>query len=125
MVADYLKRRGSPSHVVRSGLGGLVRSWERTVEDLQRGSGWEMDEWLNDLDVRTLIHEVSQALPGELALGLMRRLSMADLRFEAGTLEAAGCVWGEENAHENHWTRGVHWWLWRLPRGADSVDPRD
>lgn len=123
LVAEFLKKRGAPSHVVKGGLAGLVRSWERTVEDLQRGFDWEVDEWLNDLDVRTMIHEISRALPSELPLGLIRRLSVADLQFLGATMALEGCVWGDENARENEWRRDVYWWLWRLPPGPESSEP--
>ena len=125
MVADYLRKRGAPEHIVKSGLGGLVRSWERTVDEIETGYKWGLEEWLNDLDVRTLVFEIVTTLPGEVVLGLMRRLNLADWRFMEATVKTQECVWGEENAKENHWSRNTHWWLYRMPPGADIVDPRD
>ena len=125
LVAEYLKNRGAAEHVVKSGLGGLVRSWERTVDEIDTGYKWGHEEWLNDLDVRTLVFEVITHLPGEVVLGLMRRLNLADWRLMESTVRTHECVWGEDNARDHGWTRATHWWLYRMPPGADVVDPRD
>jgi len=126
MVAEYLRTRGAAEHVVKSGLVGLIRSWERVVDEVESGSyQWGMEDRLNDIDIRTLVHEVVQALPGEVVLGLMRRLNLADWRFKEATLSAGGCVWGDDNARDHGWTRNTHWWLYRVPPTAEGLDPRD
>ena len=86
----------------------LIERWERIAAGpVALGD----DDWLNDLDVRQLLHD----------LGLRERapyrdrLRAADARFRAATLPVRTCLWGEENAHRHGWTRRRNWWYYRIP----------
>lgn len=94
----------------------LIEQWAEFAADLQRnGYGFDLDNWLNDVDVRELILE---ALPmfdreelGELAL----RLDAADQTFLDGTREFKRCVWGSRTARKEKWTAQKNWWYFRTP----------
>jgi hypothetical protein len=88
----------------------LLALWARTVEEVERGYPLTYDDYLNDLDVR---HALSAQEPSAELIAL-------DARFLAESYPSGACVWGEENAAAEAWDREVHWYYWRLPKGAGA-----
>ena len=94
----------------------LIDQWSSFATDLARKNyTFDLDNWLNDVDVRELILE---ALPmydaddlGDLAL----RLEQADSIFKAATRPFRGCVWGKGTARKERWTAEKNWWYFRAP----------
>jgi len=94
----------------------LIDQWAGFVRDLERQDyTFDLDNWLNDVDVRELILE---ALPmygtddlGDLAL----RLEQADSIFKAATRPFRACVWGKGTARKERWTAEKNWWYFRTP----------
>lgn len=93
----------------------LIEQWSAFATSLERGYTFDLDNWLNDVDVRELILE---ALPmygaddlGDLAL----RLEQADSIFKAATRPFRACVWGKGTARKERWTAEKNWWYFRTP----------
>lgn len=53
-----LRDRGAAPHVVRDGAAGLIESWRSFVGQVERGYALGLEDYRNDLDVRTLIEVV-------------------------------------------------------------------
>ncbi len=86
----------------------LIERWERTAA---RPEPLGHDDWLNDLDVRQLIHDLDRPARGP----YRERLRLADVRFRAGTRPVRECLWGPANAAKHGWTRRRNWWYYRVP----------
>ena len=94
----------------------LIDQWAEFTGDLERKDySFDLDNWLNDVDVRELILE---ALPmfsreelGEHAL----KLDQADKDFMSGTRDLKKCVWGKGTARKEKWTPQKNWWYFRKP----------
>lgn len=99
----------------------LVEQWAAFAADLQRdGYGLDLDNWLNDVDVRELILEALPIYgPGELG-PLAERLDKADRLFRAATRAVARCVWGRRTAHKEKWTAERNWWYFRTPLRSNT-----
>jgi hypothetical protein len=113
-VRAFLRARGSPDHVVRGGLEGLVAEWERVAVALEHGYPLDtLDDYLNDMDLRALIEEVLASLAQPPALA--SRINAADARARAQLVQADGCLWGEGLAARNDWDYEDDWWYFMRP----------
>ena len=92
----------------------LVARWERIA---RAPVALDDDDWLNDVDVRELLHGLD---PAEL-IPYRERLRLADARFRAATRAVPECVWGADNAAAHGWTPHRNWWYWRVPAGSDQA----
>lgn len=54
-VRSRLRERGAPEHIVREGGEGLIRRWRDFVGQVEKGYPLGLDDYRNDLDMRTLI----------------------------------------------------------------------
>jgi hypothetical protein len=99
----------------------LIEQWTEFAADLSRnGYGLDLDNWLNDVDVRELILE---ALPmfGLEELGeLAAKLDAADQAFLGSTREFRRCVWGSRTARKEKWTPKKNWWYFRTPNRSNT-----
>jgi len=96
-VRRKLLERGAPQHIVREGGEGLVRRWRGFVEQVEKGYPLGLDDYRNDLDIRTLI--AFTGLDGE--------VWAEDGRLRALLAEAAAgrSVWDSDVAGA-FWVRG-------------------
>ncbi len=93
----------------------LIERWERIAANpVALGS----DDWLNDLDVRQLLHDLERRARAP----YRDRLRAADARFRAATLPVRACLWGEANAERHGWTRRRNWWYYRIPAAGIPDD---
>lgn len=113
-IRSYLLARGCSDAVVRGGIPYLVARWSEIAACVERGYTGDLDDYLNDMDVRQILVDVrrDQAMaafePGnEFA---------ADQRIQRQLVPAAGCLWGESVAERNRWTPEANWWYFRHPR---------
>jgi hypothetical protein len=113
-VRDFLKRRGSPGHVVREGLKGLVERWERTVDDVANGYSLGLDDYLNDMDGRQLIEEVLAVAVNHGSL--LKRIMNADHRMRDLVTPSRHCLWGEHAALQHGWSPEKNWWFFSQPK---------
>ena len=94
----------------------LIEQWAEFAGDLQRnGYGFDLDNWLNDVDVRELILEALPMFSREELDELALKLDAADQSFLEGTRVFKHCVWGTRTAHKEKWTAKKNWWYFRTP----------
>lgn len=117
-IRDFLRRRGSPENVVTGGLDGLLDQWGRVVEQVEDGYPFTLDDYLNDLDGRQLIHEVMGSVSGAATRARGQRLEELDRRMRAGSTPRRVCLWGDKLAKRSGWSRDVEWWYWAEPNDA-------
>ncbi len=115
-VRDLLRARGCGDRAVEGGLDGLLEAWGRVADELERGVTLGLDDYLNDLDVRELIHAALRITPEKERAKAMKRLAALDARVRAATQPAGRCLWGERVARSNGWTAETHWWYFVRPR---------
>jgi hypothetical protein len=74
------------------------------------------DEWLNDLDVRQILHGLVEAVR-EAGAALPEGAAI-DARFAGAAIETDECPWGPKIAESRGWTRHGNWWYSRglVPR---------
>jgi len=117
-VADFLRDRGCPDHVVEGGLRGLVDTWEDVVESVGRGYPLGLDDYLNDLDGRELLEgALAVASKGE-KMKYVERILRADRRMKALVKPAGRCLWGDDTAKREGWTPQKNWWYFSRPIDA-------
>jgi hypothetical protein len=120
-VRTFLAERGLAEEILADGVEGLVARWEQAAREAERERyPFGIEDWLNELDGRQLLHELVRAVPQALDVGLDARLADADLRLRAATELAPACVWGDALAARQQWSAGREWWYWRRPRVVDS-----
>ncbi|OJU34186.1 MAG: hypothetical protein BGN99_22805 [Alphaproteobacteria bacterium 65-37] len=99
----------------------LIDQWVAFTADLDgKGYSFDLDNWLNDVDVRELILEAlpmfSREEMGEHAL----KLDKADETFLTATRDFKRCVWGHGTARKERWTPEKNWWYFRTPRRSNA-----
>ncbi len=115
-VREWLEARGCPEHLVKGGLAGLVAGWERTVGSVVRGYGLGMEDYLNDMDGRQLLHEAMAVASASVRGRYLQRVRAADRRIKARLLPPGKCLWGAREARARGWTAEINWWYFQLPR---------
>jgi hypothetical protein len=110
--------------VCEHGFPYLLESWAKTVSALEAGYDSLFDEYLNDVDSRKIIDELSiHASDAERAV-VEASLPALDSRFVAATRPIAMCVWGDQNATKYGYSPERDWWYYRLPSNLSRVaDP--
>ena len=115
-VAAFLRDRGLANEVVDSGAAGLIDRWEQAARDLEHAVyPFHIEDWLDELDGRQLLDELTNAVPQALTPALSARLNEADVRMRAGTEIEAFCLWGDVLAKRLRWKADREWWYWRRP----------
>ena len=94
-VRAKLRARGAADYIVREGAGGLLAHWREFVEDVESGYRLGLDDYRNDLDIRTLIE----------AVGLGPEVAGEDARFRALLAHTDQSVWSSDAA-DAFWVRG-------------------
>jgi hypothetical protein len=98
----------------------LIDQWAAFVAGLARGYTFDLDNWLNDVDIRQLIREAEPMFgPDELA-DYALRLEEADRVFRLATRDLDRCVWGRKAARREKWTAVKNWWYFRSPLRSNS-----
>jgi hypothetical protein len=94
-VRAFLRRRGAAPHVVAGGSENLVAGWRHFVSQVEAGYPLGLDDYRNDLDIRSLI---------ELA-GLAAQVEDEDHRFRALLTRTDLAVWSSDTP-DAWWVRG-------------------
>jgi hypothetical protein len=94
-IRALLRERGAPAHIVEGGAEGLIHAWRRFVEQVEEGYPMGLDDYRNDLDIRTLI-EIT---------GLADRVESEDRRFRALLIHTEREIW-ESDVPGAFWVRG-------------------
>ena len=99
----------------------LIDQWATFANDLERQDyNFDLDNWLNDVDVRELILEALPMFSREEMGDHALKLDEADKAFQAGTREFKKCVWGGGTAKKEKWTPQKNWWYFRTPRRTNA-----
>lgn len=115
-VRRFLRDRGLADEVIAAGAAGLIERWEQAARDLERERyPFLIEDWLDELDGRQLVHEIGASIPGALNPALAARLAEADERVRAGTDTDSVCLWGDSLARRLGWEPAQQWWYWRRP----------
>lgn len=115
-VRDYLEQMECPDHIIEGGLSGLVETWEQIVTEVERGYELGLDDYLNDLDVRQLLHDTLMLATVAQKKDLLARVNAADERLKQVTQQVSYCLWGDEVAAEEGWDAEENWWFYARPR---------
>ena len=94
-VRDKLRARGAADYVIREGAQGLIGRWRKFVEQVEVGYRFGLDDYRNDLDIRTLIW----------VAGLENEVSREDERLRALLTHTESPVWSSD-APDPFWVRG-------------------
>jgi hypothetical protein len=94
-VRAVLRERGAAAHVVTAGAQGLIAAWRRFVDHVEAGYPLGLDDYRNDLDIRTLI-EIS---------GLSGEVAEEDARLRAILSHSEVVVW-QSDVPDAFWVRG-------------------
>jgi hypothetical protein len=119
-VESYLTERGCPAAVIAGGFAGLIEQWEALVTAVEEGYELELDDYLNEVDVRQLLADAQANAPREETSSLAEPLQRADEQFQALTQATEACLWGEEVAEEEGWSAKNNFWYYRRPRRGDA-----
>ncbi len=120
-VRAFLRDRGIADELVADGAEGFVSRWEQAARDAEHERyPFGVEDWLNELDGRQLLHELARAVPEALGAALLARLEEADARIEAATELAPACLWGASLAKRAGWSPAREWWYWRRPRAVNE-----
>ena len=99
----------------------LIDQWATFTADLERQDyNFDLDNWLNDVDVRELILEALPMFSREEMGDHALKLDEADKAFLAGTREFKKCVWGGGTAKKEKWTPQKNWWYFRTPQRTNA-----
>ena len=99
----------------------LIDQWATFTADLERQDyNFDLDNWLNDVDVRELILEALPMFSREEMGDHALKLDEADKAFQAGTREFKKCVWGGGTAKKEKWTAQKNWWYFRTPLRSNA-----
>jgi len=98
----------------------LIDQWASFVAGLAEPYIFDLDNWLNDVDVRQLIHEASPMFAPDEVADATLALEKADAGFMLATHEVATCLWGSKTARREHWTAPRNWWYFRAPLRSNA-----
>ncbi len=112
---EFLKEKGAADHVINGGLGGLVETWEKVVASVQQGYPFSLDDYLNDLDGRQLLEETLAVISEEERQEYHKRLQRADALMRTLVQPTEKCLWGDQAARSEGWTREKNWWYFFRP----------
>lgn len=124
-VAEYLKRRKVAAHVAGASLAELVDRWRKTVDEIAGRYAAGLDDYLNDMDLRQLLHELERDLPEAWTSAVKARLRSADRRCRAHLAPRRECLWGRATAKNRAWTAQPNWWYFSQPRRPGPELERD
>lgn len=100
-----------------------VAAWERIVAQVETGYRLDLDDWLNDMDLRRGIAETVDSLSlseRKVNRELIVRLAACDRRFRRATMAAGKCLWGATVGAREGWRPGRDWWYFRRPRSSNG-----
>ncbi|MCS7026975.1 MAG: hypothetical protein NZV14_19435 [Bryobacteraceae bacterium] len=106
-VKQLLKSEGYPEHVWKGGKKGLVEKWAKFVEEVEAGYRLTLEDYRNDLDVRSLIAR----------LGLDEEVAELDERFRRCLVFSAKAIWECDQPHA--------FWIYGYPKNARGELKKD
>lgn len=114
---------GSSARQTVASLARQIAAWDRIVAQVEAGYRFDLDDWLNDMDLRRGIAEAVGSLTEserKVNAELVNRLAVCDRRFRRATVAAGKCLWGTQVSAREGWRAGREWWYFRRPRHSNS-----
>ena len=124
-VSRYCDQRGFSSRVRDGGFGYLLDRWTKIVAEVEAGYRSLFDEYLNDMDARRIIDELTTRASDDEWAEVEAVLPSLDARFHAATRPVDSCIWGEHNAAKHAYRADRDWWYYRVPKNLDRVSDSD
>ncbi len=97
-----------------------IAQWAEFVASLAQGYRFDLDSWLNDVDLRQLIREAWPMFSAADLGAHANILESADQHFLLATRDVGKCLWGHRAARREKWTAGENWWYFRAPLRSNS-----
>jgi hypothetical protein len=94
-IRERLRARGAAEYIVREGAAGLVSRWRAFVDAVESGYGFGLDDYRNDLDIRSLIE----------AVGLATKVTAEDARLRRQLTHTGAAIWSSD-APDAFWIHG-------------------
>jgi hypothetical protein len=94
-VRAALRRLGASPRVIEGGAAGLISGWRKFVESVERGYKFGLEDYRNELDLRTMID----------AVGLASEVAGEDQRLRALLVNTRQPLW-ESDAPDAFWVCG-------------------
>ena len=94
-VRATLRGLGASPRVIEGGAAGLISGWQKFVESVERGYKFGLDDYRNELDLRTMID----------AVGLAPQVTAEDERLRALLVNTRQPLW-ESDAPDPFWVCG-------------------
>lgn len=117
-IRNYLRKKGCSEHVVKTGLAGLIETWETIVTEISHGYDLTMEDYLNDMDTRQLIQEVAPLATTPAQKSLVKKLNRIDAIMRTLIEPTMTSLWGDAVAAEHGWLPEHHWWYFHRPKNA-------
>jgi hypothetical protein len=105
----------------RESLTDRVARWAKVVESLKTGWRFDLDDWLNDMDLRQIIHDGWPLYGPDEKGAVEETIRQADSHFLLHTVDAGKCLWGRKTAKREKWSATRNWWYFRKPRKAETA----
>jgi hypothetical protein len=106
-IRAKLRARGAADYIVREGAQGLLARWREFVDAVESGYRFGLDDYRNDLDIRSLIE----------AVGLSAEVAGEDARFRQLLKPVEEPIWSSDSI-DAFWVKGY-------PRNASGELLRD
>jgi hypothetical protein len=123
-VRRYCEERGFSSRVCEGGFDYLLDRWTRILTAVEEGYRFSFDEYLNDMDARRIIDELTTHAIDEEWAAVDAVLPALDDRLRAATRSVEVCIWGERNAAKHGYRADREWWYFRVPTNLARVGDR-
>jgi hypothetical protein len=94
-VRAALRELGASPRVIEGGAAGLISGWRKFVESVERGYKFGLDDYRNELDLRTMIA----------AVGLAPQVAAEDQRLRGLLVNTRQPLW-ESDAPDPFWVCG-------------------
>ena len=94
-VRAFLRERGAAAHVIDGGARYLIAGWRHFVHQVETGYPLGLEDYRNDLDIRSLIEQT----------GLAAQVADEDHRFQALLTRTDLEIWSSD-VPGAYWVRG-------------------
>ncbi|MEO7369116.1 MAG: hypothetical protein ABIZ36_14255 [Gemmatimonadaceae bacterium] len=112
-VRAYLKSRGVSDDIVEGGLESVVERWD-SISKTAKDYDFTLDDWLNDMDLRDIIHGAMTAATAADRESVSSALKKADERLKKATAKT-GSIWGTAMQGDLAPHPVKNWWYFRRP----------